>query len=256
MQIFDIESFEHLIRILRQPAYGCGHVIYRGVKDQRNATLIPSIGRLHKVHSLSLKDLNLYEQTLLNQFRHRAFSELTKIPHNDWIWLALAQHHGLPTRLLDWTFSPLVAAYFATEPAVDQEGNIEPVSQQGSMMYVLHDLKIIDAYTTKQDPFEVHEHSIVFAPVITNRIAGQGGLFTIQPDPRKDFTDGFEQDKKKSRWIQQLRFAPAVSSEIQSTLYQLGIRKSGIFPDLTGFADDARIKSVFADTLFNCQQDA
>jgi hypothetical protein len=245
MRQVQVESFEHLIQILRESKYACGHIVYRGVKDQKNDKLIPSAGRLAHFQSSTIKELEDHELSLLNSFRHKAFSELTKIPHNDWIWLALAQHHGLPTRLLDWTLSPLIAAYFATEPQVDQEGNIREVPQTGSAMYILHDHNIIDAYTTHLNPFTMDDFALVYTPVITNRIAGQGGVFSIQPDPRMDFLELVSKSNVSSRWIERLLFSPEVALEIQDVLYQLGVRRSSIFPDLTGFADDAKIGASF-----------
>ncbi len=67
-----------------------------------------------------------------------------------------------------------------------------PVNANGGAIYVLHDCGYIDAYNNTQNPFEVDTHNIVYAPVVTNRIAGQGGLFTIHPDPREEFQIGFE----------------------------------------------------------------
>src|SRR5688572_33104522 len=74
-------------------------VVYRGVKST-SYKLIPKIGRYKTLHS---RDRVNEERAILRLFREQAFPYLTFIPENDWEWLAIAQHHGLPTRLLDWT---------------------------------------------------------------------------------------------------------------------------------------------------------
>src|SRR5438067_2937656 len=86
-------------------------VIFRGVRDSAFA-LVPKVGR----PELRLRgDLLETEVELLRLFKQRALPYLKTIPRDDWEWLAIAQHHGLATRLLDWTRNPLVAAYFAVE---------------------------------------------------------------------------------------------------------------------------------------------
>jgi FRG domain len=247
MKIIKVNSFDEFLGILKQDDYCCGHVIYKGVKNV-NYKLIPSVGRIPEYHGVPLKDLIMHERTMLSLFRHRTYGELNKIPHNDWIWLALAQHHRLPTRLLDWTYSPLIAAYFATEQKVKSDGTLTPLCKDGVAIYAAHDCDFIDAYNEKKDPFKIPEHRLVYSPIVTNRIAGQGGLFTIHPDPRKEFQKGFEgKGKGNPRWVHKFEFSLEAALEIPKRLFFMGVRKGNIYPDVDGFAEDIKFRFAIGD---------
>ena len=78
---------------------------FRGCTD-KDYELVPSIGR----RPYSVKN----EKALLDAFKQNAVQFMEQQPVSEWEWLLWAWHHDLPTRLLDWTESPLVGLYFAT----------------------------------------------------------------------------------------------------------------------------------------------
>src|ERR1700687_5650335 len=99
---------------------------YRGHADT-GWDLKPSLLRLSP--SADVAHLLGLEKALAAEFKAQAhlalhFEELPKAGEPDAAWVALMQHHGAPTRLLDWTLSPFVAAYFAVERLPDKDGAI------------------------------------------------------------------------------------------------------------------------------------
>ncbi|MBK8243333.1 MAG: FRG domain-containing protein [Saprospiraceae bacterium] len=220
-----------------KPEFACGHFVYRGVSDSIKHKLIPSIGRI----SSSISKEADYEKETLSRFKLRSPSELKIQPTNDWDWLALAQHHGLPTRLLDWTSSPLIALYFATKTPIRANGTLFPCSSNGTSVYAWHTNNYINI-EMHSDPFKYNCCGLFYPRHTTNRITGQFGLFSIQPTPKMNFESLIKSNDFPNNLITKFNFTKEVSEKIRRTLYLIGIRHESVFPDLDGFSHDLKIK--------------
>jgi FRG domain len=135
--------------------------------------LLPNLGRC-KVNGELLK----IEGLVLEEFSRTSVPFREFEPKNEWDLLALAQHHGLPTRLLDWTYSALAALWFAVRnpPEKKEKGN----AFEDGVVWVLCALKEDYVKTAKSSPLSNQSRTLVFRPkAISRRIVAQQGVFTI-----------------------------------------------------------------------------
>lgn len=204
-----IKSFEDFHDTIKK--YSGKIVIYRGVRDI-NYKLIPRLGRIKYKSGNVIKE----EKKMLRLFKERSLPFLNFTPRNDWEWLALAQHHGLPTRLLDWTTNPLVAAYFAVEK--EHKGD--------SAVYAYRTRNFLDTIK-KPDPFEIKQIGKFIPSHVTQRITAQAGLFTIHPTPTEEFNDSA---------VEVIIISEESRQKLKKELYQYGIHKASLFPDLDNLA--------------------
>jgi hypothetical protein len=232
-----VKSFEGIIRQILD-FDSCGHSVYRGVTDRKNHKLIPSIGRI-KQDSVGM-DVKTYEREIFKDFKRHSASEIAHQNYNDWEWLAICQQYGLPTRLLDWTSSPLIALYFATIPVINSTGALLPCNSNGGAIYSLHIENYIDLFTKNNDPFDSDNTGLIYPPYIAKRIIGQYGLFSYQPNPNIELQNQLTDNG--STWIRKYEFSASVAKKIQQNLFFLGVRHESIFPELDGISFDLKVK--------------
>lgn len=206
-------------------------ILFRGQKNT-DWNLEPKISRNKKSDKSEFKKR---ENTIFTNFKKRAIAflpnDIKSNIDNDWEWLALAQHYGLATRLLDWAENPLVALFFAFLEPSDK-----PI-KRAVWMFKIEEGDMVD---TSEDPLSIKK-TRMFQPNYTDkRIIAQSAWFSVHyfsatykrcslfnnlkiMNGQKDRLIKFEIENKRE--------------EILNWLDKLGINQNSIFPDLSGLCE-------------------
>lgn len=183
-------ALDHWKRFLEWTlVHGDARWVYRGLGDTA-FELVPGVGR-GKFDAAR-------ERTIYEIFERRAAEYVDLRTLNDWDKLALAQHHGLPTRLLDWTTNPLVGAYFAVCALPKPIATTAPTSVLATPPVASATARIVACNVTRRtildprvstDPFISSGVQFVLPSSVTSRIVSQAGLFTVHGSPDQPWKD-------------------------------------------------------------------
>jgi hypothetical protein len=190
------------------------------------------------------------ENDLMNMFKSRAVPYLINLPRTDWEWLFIMQHYKVPTRLLDWTESALIALAFAVYDRLKEHEDakagaavwcLKPYELNKNFTFLrkseiipnINENKMVQnmfAFDSSDDPtFPV----AIVGPQNSNRVIAQKGVFTLFPIKEKQV---MEDITNCNEFLVKFTIDENDVAVIKKQLYNLGITESSIYPELESVA--------------------
>lgn len=159
--------------------------------------------------------------TVFETWKRQAIEYIQHRPQNNWEWLAIAQHHGLATRLLDWSNNPLNSAYFAVRE--NHPGNA--VIYAAKFRWLVPEERI--------NPMKYRELAIFRPHRVVSRITRQGGLFSIHPNHKQELSI----EHHDLLALDKIEIDENYREQLRAELSYYGINEATLFPDLDGLSN-------------------
>lgn len=213
-----VRTLGSMVQYIEEHCRSSDSLLFRG--QRADYQLVPKVARLKPRSGTILAA----ERQMFESFKRRAHPYLEFQPINDWDWLAIAQHHGLPTRLLDWTENPLAALWFAVRCPPDE-------SKPGAV-WILESGKVLQA-EENASPLDCDNVQVFRPKHIARRIISQAAFFTVHNCVGESFPP-LDTSAELGQALTKLTIEAEAFCELRWQLDRFGLNAASVFPGLDG----------------------